>query len=389
MKIFEYRFEEFKQIIAKFNKKAVKWNLPEISYSNVQHRIQHFKRYLGQDIYDNPEYQEFDIPVVHFDIVGEIPRIDGWSIHSKIEPSKENPGSNFVFTTQGHDFDQSLHTKAMFCDHCQTRRLKSKAYYIEHTDGRHMLVGSTCLKDFLPNINIESLLSYMDQLPDVSSFEDEDGGGIPREAYVIPTSLIMRESYLSIKLYGYVSKTKAADGEFKATVNDIDNLEAAKYLYADMSIDDINALDLELEDCVEDLLAKPADNDFMMNLQLALKCAYNKPKMFSYLAAGVNIWLRDKQANKVNEALPSNWVGTVGQRIVVNNMKIVGLFVTQGNYGTTLIYRFQDESGNQYTWFSSKDVGEVDDIVDLKFTIREHGEYKGQKQTIITRGTLV
>jgi hypothetical protein len=44
-----------------------------------------------------------------------------------------------------------------------------------------------------------------------------------------------------------------------------------------------------------------------------------------------------------------------------------------------------DDVGNRFTWFSSSSVLEINTKVILKGTIKEHKEFKGQKQTVLSR----
>lgn len=378
--ILEYRFDEFTAIVGKFNKKAQKWNLPLIEVTDVRHFTHKEIKSL------DPITTYYHIPMVEFNIVGEVPRIAGWSITAKVSPS-EIPGENFVFVNPGQEFDTELTTCKMFCDHCRTRRLKTTAYQIKHLDGRKMLVGATCLKDFLPGVDIQNLISYMSQYPSVSGESDEEERYSANRT-VLPLSVVVRDCYLSIDKFGYMSKSKADEECRSPTIDDIDNAKAYKTLYKDMLIQDIVALDEQLAGCISDLLAMPTNNDFMMNLNLALRSEYVRPKLYAFIAAGVNMWIREQQKKREQSANPSQYVGAIGSRVVGTQMTITGLNKTEGMYGTTFIYNLMDSNGNIYVWFASKGIGQAGEVVDLKFTIKGHQEYRGVKQTIITRGVV-
>ena len=54
------------------------------------------------------------------------------------------------------------------------------------------------------------------------------------------------------------------------------------------------------------------------------------------------------------------------------------------------IYTFVDELNNCYVWFASKEQPFcVGDVCKLRATIRNHQEFKGIKQTVITRGRVL
>ena len=87
----------------------------------------------------------------------------------------------------------------------------------------------------------------------------------------------------------------------------------------------------------------------------------------------------------------SQHVGTVGEKISVPVVYKHTASWSNGyggywNEGVTNLHTFQDDQGNVYTWktgnFINADYGTK---MMLTGTIKEHGEYKGIKQTVMTR----
>ena len=65
-------------------------------------------------------------------------------------------------------------------------------------------------------------------------------------------------------------------------------------------------------------------------------------------------------------------------------------FIKEGHYdtqfGTTYVYTFSDDEGHQFVWKTTTILNLVTGTaVVLKGTIKEHNEYKGNKQTMVTR----
>ena len=116
--------------------------------------------------------------------------------------------------------------------------------------------------------------------------------------------------------------------------------------------------------------------------------------------AGVYLW----QWMKVSEALAiiqqanedlkaseskSSYVGKIGDRIEIKaRLTKCHSYNSTFNYHTvtTFINIFTDEAGNVYVWKSTAffDAG-LDDVVIIKGTVKDHSEYNGIKQTILTR----
>ncbi len=85
----------------------------------------------------------------------------------------------------------------------------------------------------------------------------------------------------------------------------------------------------------------------------------------------------------------SQYIGTVGDVIVVT-AKLVGIHQYETHFSyygeTNYIYKFTDENGNIIVWktssFQQITEGET---YEIKGKIKEHNEYKGEKQTVLAR----
>ena len=54
-------------------------------------------------------------------------------------------------------------------------------------------------------------------------------------------------------------------------------------------------------------------------------------------------------------------------------------------WGVTVLYRFIDINGNVIIWKSSKYIADEKEISKLTGTIKEHKDFNGVKQTVVTR----
>lgn len=129
----------------------------------------------------------------------------------------------------------------------------------------------------------------------------------------------------------------------------------------------------------------------------------------------IRITIARSEADALKEAAnaklhPSNsgHIGTVGERLTVTAKYIrsASWEVNYGNKGgkgwwgylseqTQYLHTFEDESGNVLVWKTTSPIArEVGDhyidvnkgeTVTVKGTVKEHGEYKGIKQTVLTR----
>jgi hypothetical protein len=393
MKIAEFNAEKFLKKIATFNRKAKKLQLPEVKAVKIGSELVEQKH---KD--DEGNVETYFIQVDEYDIQGEIPRVGGWAIHSKVQPAEQEAG-NFVYTNKGFEPRESLRTVGMVCQHCNMARRRGTVYLLQNSEtGEEKLVGKSCLKDFLPELNILEVLAYLEGIEKLSSegnvYCDEDGepidGGWPRSAWVYPTWDLVAESLVLIRKWGFVSKAAARDSfDTTATADLLGRTgKARKDLYSDAEIEAVRD---QVEQCIEWITTQDAKSDFFYNLQLAFKQKGAGYKMFSFVAAGVFQWIKHlgeleakKNTNKRNE-----FVGEIGERRVFADVKIVREYVSEGQWGSTFITTLEMVDGQSLVWFASKRVGEIGETMTIKATIKEHKMYNDLHQTVITRGAKI
>lgn len=102
----------------------------------------------------------------------------------------------------------------------------------------------------------------------------------------------------------------------------------------------------------------------------------------------------DKWAEKVPDFSHSEFIGTEKKREDFTLMLLSKKILTNcyDGYNTTLtyLYTFADDAENCFVWFASKPiVCEVGGKITLRATVKCHKEYRGIKQTVVTRGKIV
>lgn len=88
---------------------------------------------------------------------------------------------------------------------------------------------------------------------------------------------------------------------------------------------------------------------------------------------------------------PTEYIGAVGDKLELEVTRTHTTYY-ETQYGTTWVHTFADAAGNVLVWktgsFSGYDVDQAlrnKKTLHLKGTVKEHNEYKGTKQTILTR----
>ena len=112
-----------------------------------------------------------------------------------------------------------------------------------------------------------------------------------------------------------------------------------------------------------------------------------------YTVVEISTWCEE-----VPDTSNSTWQHNVNDRVEIDLMLInVSNFETY--YGNKYVYTFSDQSNNVYVWFTSKaylmhrcledssrdQFAHAGDVVRVKATVKDHTEFHGTKQTVLTR----
>ena len=88
------------------------------------------------------------------------------------------------------------------------------------------------------------------------------------------------------------------------------------------------------------------------------------------------------------EEVVSKHIGSVGERMSFE-VTVKGWSSYDTQFGTSYIYRMVDVDGNAVVWFTSNCDLDTDSTYTMMAKIKEHGEYNGVAQTVITRPTKI
>lgn len=81
----------------------------------------------------------------------------------------------------------------------------------------------------------------------------------------------------------------------------------------------------------------------------------------------------------------SRFVGAIKDKIQIK-VKLIKETGYSNGYGYTNIYTMQDEDGNIFTWKTTKDIEkDINEVFEIKGTIKDHIEYNYEEQTELTR----
>lgn len=269
------------------------------------------------------------------------------------------------------------------CDHCNTVRARNK-YFFFRENSQIRKIGSTCVHEWF-GFDMDAIFSNYQKFITVSkSFdpEEEEFKEAMKSCNYTPISLIIHSvASVTNNFTEYWDKGSTAKRAYEFSTS---NKQSA------LSVDVEN-----VKKTIEKMWNIQSRNDFEFNIVSAL---FEKGELKSEISNthfGVASWAIWKAMfaqleNNKSEKKNSDYIGNIGERVVLNGMmKLLASFDTL--YGYTYLYQIETEQGIA-KWFASNkclSLPEEGKQVTLKGTVKEHKEYKGVKETIVTRCKLI
>ena len=334
-----------------------------------------------------------------------IAKLTDWQFVARVDAVVTENEIKNVFKMMTEDkIPERYHDMPLMCEHCGRGRHLKQAYIVHNLKtGEWKIVGRNCLADFTHGLNIETAASWINFADEVSNCNISMGGG--KEWYETKIWL----SYVAeiVNKFGYV---KAYDdfgcvnlNATKLRVLDYwgyDHNRVDKYT-AERLMNEIRKYDLVfdrpeneiiVENAIKWALSQELDSTYMHNLKTLCSTKYVEARHLGILTSLIPVYFKSIEQEleykkrleaEARQKAESGFVGQVGQRLKfeIADYRVVTGFETQ--YGWTNIYKILDKDNNVYIWKTSNYID--DDDTYITGTVKEHSEYRGVKQTVLTR----
>lgn len=275
------------------------------------------------------------------------------------------------------------------CEHCNKTIHRNNTYLIASEDGEQMLVGSSCMKAFIPlGKSVESIVAYYKSVFDAYISDDlfeREYDGLRNfrstQKFVAMVYLVRQHTNVSpsdkegmrCMLYNFESDFKACLTEYKITQDDIIAArEKAHEIIEWWKAEDISE-----------------SNEFNYKLQTIALSQHMRIRDENLAQWLVHVWMRHIAAKAIIADSGNEFVGQVGERL--NKIEAVverEQFLYQNDYGTTYLYLFKTKEGNTIAWKTSPRDLKPGDRLAISARVKSHEEYNGIKQTFVTRPTF-
>jgi len=396
------QLETFEKAIATMNRKAKRLGLAPLTYELTEEYV------ADQSVTWISEYTEktkdFKIGVIDVTVTGEVPALQGWQLAATLDFSRgknaetgETKTDCIVYSFPGcPEMPDRFHGEyTTACDHCNTTRFRRKVYVVWNVERNEWLqVGSTCVVDFLGGKNYAKQLEFMADLFIHLSDEEKDRWEGGRNSYdlYMETNHVLATCIAVIRQHGYISGAKAEQTWTSSTAN-----ELKAYFYSNgkdycwktkptVTEEDRN-LAIKTLDWVRSL---EGANDFEKNLKTILSKTEVALRFTGFITAAYPCYSRAVEREMVKKAeANSNHLGAIKDRVTCN-VKVTGLRFIEGYRFSSTLISMIDDQGNVLKWFASNPPElEIGRHYTLTGTVKAHDEWRGTKNTVLTRCKIV
>ena len=350
------------------------------------------------------------------EMLGEAPRLPGgWQLLAKVERD-EGATRNLVSTVPNAPdgvVARYLDVDPQHCVHCRTDRRRKATFVLVDEVGCEVQVGRQCLRDFLGHLSPErvaDMLSFVTSLDGLlGEAADEDWGWEPRGYHPEPvedTLTVLAITSAIIELDGW----RPRSGAFPYTSDMVVDVlrpsrrpDKNELLRLNQIRDAYPAHRQRAEKAISWIRDLKPDNDYLFNLQTSLSGDEVPLKRLGLACSGMPAWDRAMErevryAREREQVADSEHQGKVGDRLRDLTLTVTHFRAIEGNYGTTLLFKFIDPDGNAFAWFCSGSAPrvpgdgefgtrpvEVGDTVTLTGTVKRHTEFNGSRETQLSR----
>lgn len=385
--IFEGNMERLQKRLARIENKCKAYGC-EFSYKEIGETFKEIK--------DEETGKVSTARFIQVDVSGTA-QVNNWEFIATIQHSKP---FNIIRSFRPEvEIPEEYYTADTRCDHCNTKRNRKDTYLIHNiATGEFKQVGKTCLKEFTNGLSAEAVAEY------IAWFNEAIKGQQPIPGFTkwYTTEEVLQYAVEAISLYGY-NKTYCSG---VSTVSIVREQKFQLMGWEDRVKRDgfnVNRVgnDQKAKEILSWVSSLPDELGYITNLKVTCNREFCENRDFGLICSAVAAYNREMEKQSRQKSIRKSeemsvWVGNKGERIELRDLSIKLLTGWETQFGYTYLYKFTDAAGNIYTWKTGKwlgdpKTGELSESakVSLKGTIKEHSEFRGVKQTELTRCTIL
>lgn len=432
----EWHLTELKSKLAKLNRKATACGSEPITLTEVgmETSIVTRTKRSGDKV-------SYEVRLALVEVTGVAPKMDGWTLVGTIA---HRDTGNVFFSVPGERIPEEYRFATKECAYCGKAKKRTETFVVRN-DQDYRQVGRQCLRNFLGHQDPKQITAYAEMVAqlreDLELSEDINEESMERfyrqGDILVKPEAILAYTFAAVRVKGsFISGSKAKQAEQQEGRHVQSTYGVVMYRMGTEPTwtyrgktdykgkDEWDALKPTDEDkakadealtWVRSLDPKAYEtNDYMLNLIYACRQENAKWKEGGIIASLAAVWFKEQETKAEREAREARkaeleakfgkrtHLGTVGEKLTLTVI-CTKIHPVEGQYGTTYITKFETEEGDQVTWFASRYPGyEVEQSIGRKVTVdlkegnrvtvvakvKEHKEYKGNAETVITRAKV-
>lgn len=375
-KIFEDNMPKLEKKLATIQKKCAKYGTP------FEYKV------VGED------YQEHEDEILRYVIVDVTGKavINDWQFIASIEHTEDG---NIIKCVDGSvTVPERYRTSDGYCEHCHTKRKRKNTCIVMNTKtGEFKQLGKSCVKDYTCGLSAEYIAQYIAMFDELMEFSSKHHGkGHKTYINLLEYLKVVVEC---INVHGYrktsaKGSTKTVAWAYYRPYNE----DVRKQMKAEgIQIDREGNLETARQ-ALKWLYEQDDTSDYIYNLQIICKHEYVDVNNLGYVTSLIQSYLKavGKEKRRETEQKQSQYVGEIGKRITINVASAECVTSWNNDYnpygGEIRLYKLTDDANNVYMWSTEKALADTKSYT-LVGTVKNHSEYHGVKQTVITRCRIV
>jgi len=394
--IHESNFERLEKKMATLSKKCAQ------SHCSLTYTVkgEQFKTYT------NDEGEEYIAKFYEVEVEGTA-KYNGWRFVATLDHHTEG---NVI---RAYDTELTIPEKyktcGPTCEHCNRIRTRKDTFLVYNDETKEFKqVGKTCLQEFTNGLSAENIAFFVSIY---EQFEQSGGYSGPSFNRYIDVEDITRYAFECYKHWGYQKSRNSLEGDvpigYRSTSDRVTDYYYIKRAFPkdrerlQKEMDEVG-FNANSEDSVANATAalewirgiEDLDNEYIRNLHVIASDRYTDYRSLGILVSLTTAYNRHigqlaayeaKQKKAEEEKKASEHVGNINDKIEVACKDFTCVSSWDGMYGMTFLYKFTDANGNVFIWYASSSVQDEDRVISVKGTIKDHSEYNGLKQTVLTR----
>lgn len=402
VKIYEQDLEQIAKVITRYKKLADKFG------GTISFEIQ-------DTVYEELEIDGISNIYKFYEVEVEgCVKINDWELVALIDDVGETKNRVRLISTSGVDGEtvNMFHSVSITCEHCNTNRRRLHSAFVRNIKTKELKqVGLNCLKLYTDGLSAQHAALYghlFDKIDELSDLEYRIGCYSSSYQPLFPVEKVISASYSLIHLTGFKSVSAVENGEYEVPTRDEiidviryrDESTATSYLKKLVSDfrEDLKYFNHQenIQPIIDYYRAEPdIASSYLVKLHKVFLTHYVTENDFGLIAAGVNGWIKYMNEKALEKKLAENsiseFLGNSGDKLVAKIHDVQLISTCDSIFGTSFLYKFHDDFGNELTWWSSRQISNIDCWVGktMRCSVKSHDEYKGIKQTVVTRCKLI